>query len=50
MPKKQKRPKAEIHAMIVKDTKIRLGCSDFAPDFTIKETRSETTNSNVQNV
>jgi hypothetical protein len=35
MPKKQKRTEAEIHAMIVQDVKIRLGCADFAPDFTL---------------
>jgi hypothetical protein len=31
MPKKQKRTEQEIHAMIVTDAKIRLGCRDFAP-------------------
>ena len=30
MPKKQKRTEAEVHAMIVRDAKIRLGCADFA--------------------
>jgi hypothetical protein len=35
MPKRAKRTEAEIHAMIVKDAKIRLGCADFAPEFTL---------------
>jgi hypothetical protein len=35
MPKKPKRSEAEIHAMIVKDAKIRIGCKDFEPDFTL---------------
>ncbi len=37
MPKKPKLPEAEVHAMILKDVKIRLGCSDFEPDFTLHE-------------
>ncbi len=39
MPKKPKRPEADVHAMIVKDSKMRLGCTDFAPEFTIHEVR-----------
>jgi len=35
VPKKQKRPETEIHATIVRDAKIRLGCADLAPDFTL---------------
>lgn len=35
MPKKPKRPEVEIHAMIVTDAKIRLGCRDFTPEFTL---------------
>jgi len=35
MPKKQKRPEAEVCAMIVGDAKMRLGCAEFAPDFTL---------------
>src|SRR6266516_3472613 len=35
VPKKLKHTEAEIHAMIVQDVKIRLGCADFAPDFTL---------------
>ena len=48
MPKKQKRTEAEIHAMIVQDAKIRLGCADFAPDFTLHEARDPTANWDVQ--
>jgi hypothetical protein len=32
--RKPKQPKTEVHATIVKDAKMRLGCGDFAPDFT----------------
>ena len=35
MPNKERRAEQEIHALIVKDAKIRLGCSDFDPDFTL---------------
>ena len=38
MPKKQKRPEADVHAMIVRDSKMRLGCADFAPAFALHET------------
>jgi hypothetical protein len=38
MPKKQKRPEQEVHAMIVRDAKIRLGCADFDPEFTLHRT------------
>ncbi len=38
MPKKQKGTEAEIHALTVKEAKMRLGCGDFAPDFTLRET------------
>jgi hypothetical protein len=38
VPKKQKRTEAEIHAMIVRDAKMRLGCTDFAPEFTLHRT------------
>ena len=37
MPKKQ-RTEQEIHAMIVVDARMRLGCKDFAPDFTLQRT------------
>ena len=47
MPKKQKRTEAEVHAMIMKDSKMRLGCADFAPDFTLHETRHPTANWDV---
>ena len=29
------RPSHEIHAMILSDVKIRLGCAEFAPEFTL---------------
>ncbi len=35
MAKTQKRTEQEVHAMIVTDAKIRLGCEDFAPEFTL---------------
>src|SRR6266849_3539352 len=47
MPKKQKRTEQEIHAMIVRDAKIRLGCADFEPDFTLYEPRDQTANWDV---
>jgi len=43
MPKKPKRPEAEIHAMIVSDAKIRIGCKDFAPEFTLHPTEIDPT-------
>jgi len=48
MPKKPKRPEADIRAMIVKDSKMRLGCSDFAPEFTIYEVRNPAGNWEVR--
>lgn len=48
MPKKQKRPEADMHAMIAKDSRTRLGCADFAPDFTLYETRDPLANWDVQ--
>jgi len=47
MPKKQKRTEQEIHAMIVKDSKTRLGCTDFAPDFTLHEAHDQMANGDV---
>lgn len=35
MPKKPKRSEGEIHAMIISDARIRLGCKDFQPEFTL---------------
>ena len=32
VPKKQKRTEAEVHAMIVQDSKMRFGCADFLED------------------
>ncbi len=37
MPRKKKLTEPEIHGMILKDVKIRLGCKDFEPDFTLNE-------------
>jgi len=48
MPKKPKRPEAEIHAMIVTDAKIRLGCKDFAPEFTLWRVEDDRANWDVQ--
>jgi len=48
MLKKQKRTEQEVHAMIVGDSKMRIGCSDFAPDFTLHETRDPAANWDVQ--
>jgi hypothetical protein len=50
MPKKQNRTEAEVHAMIVRDVKIRLGCADFAPDFTLHEIRDPAANWDVESV
>jgi hypothetical protein len=36
VPKKAKRPEVEIHALIISDAKIRRGCKDFAPEFTLR--------------
>jgi len=47
MPTKQKRAEAEVHAMIVRDSKMRLGCPDFAPDFTLRETHDQMANWDV---
>ena len=38
MPKKKKLTEPEIHAMILKDMKIRLGCKNFEPEFTLHRT------------
>jgi len=37
VPKKPKLPEPEIHALIIREAKYRLGCSDFEPDFTLHE-------------
>jgi len=44
MPKKQKRTEQEIHAMIVTDAKIRLGCADFAPEFRLGKAHGQAAN------
>ncbi len=38
MPKKEKRTEAEVHAMILRDAKMRIGCTDFEPEFTLHRT------------
>jgi len=43
MPRKPKLTEPEVHAMIAKDVKIRLGCKDFDPDFTLHRTDIDTT-------
>ena len=43
MPKKLKRSEVDVHAMIVKDAKMRLGCADFAPEFTLHRTEVDPT-------
>jgi len=48
MPKKRKLTEQDVHAMIVKDAKMRLGCADFAPDFTIHEVRDPAANWDVR--
>ncbi len=45
---KQKRTEQEVHAMIVRDSKMRLGCAAFAPAFTLPEVRDPTANWNVE--
>ena len=48
MPKKQKGTEQEIHAMIVRDAKQRLGCADFAPEFTLHPTHDTRANGDVR--
>ena len=48
MPKKPQRPEAEVRALIVTDAKIRLGCADFAPEFTLQATHDSLANWDVQ--
>jgi len=48
MPKKPNRAEQDVHAMIVRDAKMRLGCSDFAPEFTIHEIRNPAGNWEVR--
>jgi len=50
MPKREKRTEQEVHAMIISDAKIRLGCPDFAPDCTINQTRDQLANWDVRGV
>ena len=37
MPKKRK-PEQEVHDMIAREVRFRLGCKDFAPEFTLHRT------------
>lgn len=39
--KKPKATEAEIHAMIVRDAKMRIGCQDFEPQFTLYKTHDD---------
>jgi len=48
MPKREKRTEQEIHDMIVRDAKIRLGCKEFAPEFTLWRVEGDRTNWDVQ--
>lgn len=50
MPKKQRRTEQEVHTMIVRDAKMRLGCAEFAPDFTLYGVRDQTANWDVHTV
>lgn len=35
MPKRPKLPEAELRVLIVKEARYRLGCEEFAPEFTL---------------
>jgi len=35
MARKKKLTEPEIHALIMKEAKYRIGCKDFEPDFTL---------------
>jgi len=48
MPKKQKRPKAEIHAMIEKEAQVRIGCAEFERDFTVGKSQDARANWDVE--
>ena len=48
MPNKQKRTEQEIHDSIVKEARYRLGCSDFAPEFTLHATHDPLANWDVE--
>ncbi len=50
VPKKQKRTEAELHAVIVSDAKIRLGCADFTPDFTLHNAHDQWANWDVHEI
>ncbi len=43
MSKKQKRAEQEIHDMVARDAKMRLGCQDFEPEFTLHRTNEDST-------
>ena len=47
MPKKPKRSEVEVHATIVQDAKIRIGCADFAPEFTLHQAHDQWANWDV---
>jgi hypothetical protein len=50
MPTKKKLTESEIHAMIVKDAKYRLGCKDFEPGFTLWHVEDDRANWDVHTV
>ena len=41
MPKKPKLTEPEVHALIVKEARYRLGCKDFEPVFTLHQVRDD---------
>jgi len=43
MPKKKRLTEPEVHALITKEARYRLGCEDFAPDFTLHQTEVDRT-------
>jgi len=43
MRKKQKRPEPEVHELIVREAKYRVGCNDFEPSFTLHRTDPDPT-------
>lgn len=37
MPKRPKLPEADLHAMIGREARYRIGCKDFVPAFTLRK-------------
>jgi len=48
MSRKQKRTTQDVHAIIMRDSKMRFGCADFTPVFTLYETRDPAGNWDVR--